>query len=422
MAEQTIVCPNCRTEIALNEAITGAIQDKIRSQLQQELQQNNLKLQQRETALKEREKQTAAKEAAIEQQIQQKLAHERESLTQQLEMKLRQEKEVQDKALQEELAEKNNQLKQAREQELALRKEKRELEQSRAELELTVQRKLDEERKKIAQEANEKAVEAQLLKMREKDELINSMQGKISQLQRQVEQGSQERQGEALEGQLQETLARAFPYDDFEEVVKGKRGGDILQRVHNSNGKVCGTILWESKNTKDFQRPWIDKLKQDQQNAGADIAILMTMALPREVRNFDLYEEVWITDYKSAHGLCAALRQQLINLAREKMVVAHQDSLKDVIYNYITGQDFARRIKTVVAAYRQMQQDLDKERNAMARIWKKREKQIGAVLGNMTEMYGELEGMLGQARALPPIDTLSLEAIAEENIENDEKE
>jgi len=162
-------------------------------------------------------------------------------------------------------------------------------------LELEVERKLSEERKKISEEAGNKATEENMLKMREKDDQLAAMKKQIDELKRKSEVGSQEAQGEALEGALQEVLQLTFPYDQFEEIKKGARGADVLQKVFN-NGKECGLILWESKNTKDFQKGWIEKLKNDQQDKKADIAVIMTMTLPKKIDNFDRCEDIWITD------------------------------------------------------------------------------------------------------------------------------
>lgn len=175
--------------------------------------------------------------------------------------------------------------------------------------------------------------------------------------------------------------------------------------------------LWESKNTKDFQKSWVEKLKKDQQDKNADIAVIMTVTLPKEIDSFGQYEDVWITDYRSAIGLAVALRHGLINVARQKLITAGQDSMKDVIYQYITGQEFAMHIKAVVNAFAQMQEQFEKEKRAMNKIWKAREKQITTVLENVTGIRGSIEGLVGGHKALPEVEPLSLETIAEDDDE-----
>ena len=310
------------------------------------------------------------------------------------------------------------QVKEAQARELEALKKKQEYEAREQQLELEVQRMLNEERKKIVAQASSNEAEKHALKDREKDDHIKSLMKKIDELKRQAEVGSQERQGEALEGELIDVLRRQFPFDEFEEIKKGARGADILQKVRNDLGKTCGSILWETKNTKDFQKGWIDKLKKDQQAAGAELAVLMSIALPPEIDGFDLYQDVWVTNFASAISLCAALRQTLSRVERERSISQHQGTMKDVIYQYITGHEFTQRVKLIVGAYKQMHEDLESEKRSMNRIWNKREKQISTVLDNMTGMYGEIEGILGGHQALPGVDILSLHAIAEDDGED----
>jgi len=363
MPEQTIKCPKCGTEIPLTEALTTSIRDTLRSEIE-----------------------TAANKKA------------------------REEFSAKARMLQEELEEKRKQLSEANNKELELRKQQQKLKEEKETFELTIQRKLDEERKVIAEEAGKKVAEEQQLKMREKDDLIKSMQVQIENLKRRAESGSQEAQGEALEGALQDMLQQTFPFDRIEEVKKGQRGADILQVVRNNTGKECGKILWESKYTKDFQKGWIEKLKKDQQEAGAEIAVITTTTLPKEIKNFGPFENVWITNFASAAGLSAALRMGLINAAREKTLTDNRETLKDIIYKYVTGQEFAMQIRAVAEAFIRMQGDLNKEKRAMERVWKSREKQIEMVLSNITGIRGSLEGYIGQ-KFLPSMETLSLEAI-----------
>lgn len=365
MSEQTIKCPKCGAEIPLTEALEDSIRDSLRSEIEA-------------TANKKALEQYSAKE----------------------------------RVLQEELEEKRKQLSEANKQELELRKQQQKLEEEKEAFELSIQRKLDEGRKKIIAEARRQVEEEQQLKVREKDDLVVSLKGQLEDMRRKMEQGSQERQGEMLEEELKELLERSFPYDEFEDVLKGKRGADIIQVVQGPSGKVCGKIIWESKNTKEFSKGWIEKLKKDQADAGAEFAILMTVAMPREVRDFDYLNDVWVTNYKCAIGLCTSLRHGLINVARERIVVAGQKDMKDFVYKYVTGPEFGRRIKRIAEAYVQMQEDLESEKRSMLKIWKKREKQIMVVIENAAEMRGEIEGLAG-GKLLGGGKTFSLESITD---------
>lgn len=413
-----IKCPHCGKDIEVTEVLTHSIRESMKIELEGELAKKEADFVKQQAALKQQQRELTQQKESIEDQVAERLKAERKTIAEQEKAKILAEQSGQQKALQEELSEKNQKLKEFQQQEIELRKQQRKLQEEREAFELEAARKLDEQRKHIAEEAGKKAVEEQQLKMRKKDDQLAAMKKQIDNLKRKAEVGSQEAQGEALEGQLQEVLEQAFPYDQFEEIKKGARGADILQTVRNPSGTECGKILWESKNTKDFQRGWIEKLKRDQLESGADVAVIMSMVLPKEIERFGVYEDIWLTDYKSAIGLCVSLRQGLIKAQRERIVTAGRESVKDVIYNYITSNEFAMHVRAVVNSYESMKADMDTEKRAMLRIWNKREKQIAAVLDNVTQMYGSIEGLVGQ-KALPTIESMSLEAIAEDSADTE---
>jgi len=410
VSDQTIKCPKCGAKIPLSEALTTQIEDSIRAQLETEVAKKTQELDKEKQALKKQQEELEKQKQAIEEQVAEQVKTERKKIAEQEKAKILAEQAEQTKTLEQELEEKRKQLTEANKKELELRRQQQKLEEEKAVMELTVQRQIDTERKKILEEAGEKAAEEQQFKMREKDDLIKSMQVQIENLKRRAESGSQEAQGEALEGALHDMLQQTFPFDRIEEVKKGQHGADVLQVVRNNTGKECGKILWESKYTKDFQKGWIEKLKKDQQEAGAEIAVIATTTLPKEIKNFGPLENVWITNFASAAGLSAALRMGLINATREKALTDNQETLKDIIYKYVTGQEFAMQIRAVAEAFIRMQGDLNKEKRAMERVWKSREKQIETVLSNITGIRGSLEGYIGQ-KFLPSMETLSLEAI-----------
>lgn len=404
MPEQTVTCPHCGQEFELGKALT----DKISHALRGEIEEGARK---REEDLKVKVKEFEERQANLDDEVATKLAAERKKVVADAERKAQEDFTVRLKASEDELEDKRKKLADAEKTELDLRKRERELVEASERQELELVRRLDEERGKIAEEALGKAAEQQQLKMKEKDNLIASMKEKMADLQRKIEVGSQESQGEALEDELIERLRRQFPFDECEEVKKGQKGADVVQRVRNEAGRICGTILWESKNAKTYQKVWIDKLKGDQREASADIAVLMTMALPPEVKDFDTVDDVWVTSVGSAMSLCGVLRQTLIGVERARVVSTHQEGMKDIVYKYVTGQEFSQRIKTIVSAYQQMQSDLTSEKNSMNRIWKSRQRQITTVLDNVSAMAGEIEGLAGGVALLPAGDVLSLEGI-----------
>lgn len=407
MAE-IIKCPKCGTEIELAEALTDAFRTKLETEVAQ-------KFEDQKQVLKQQAKELETRQETIDEQVAEQLKTERKKIAEQEKTKILAEQSEQTETLKAELEEKRQLLSEARKNELKLRKQQQKLEDEKATFELTVQRKLDEERKTIVEQASKKAAEQEQLKLREKDDQLAVMKSQIDELKRRAEVGSQEAAGEALEEELQDILQQTFLLDRFEEIKKGQRGADILQRVYNKSGKICGSILWESKNTKDFNNAWIPKLRKDQQDAKADIAVIVTVALPKEIESFGRQDDIWISNFKSAIGLATALRQMLIEVTRQKLVSVGQTSMRDLVYEYVTGAEFAMHIKAVASAFVVMQEDLEKEKRAIVLIWKKREKQILTVLTNFAGMKGSIEGLA--QKALPEAEVLSLEAIADDEQE-----
>lgn len=314
------------------------------------------------------------------------------------------EKEQEIKLLSEQLENNKKQLDQTRAVELELRKEKINLENDKRAFELEKQRQLDAERNKIREDAQKKAEEDMRLKILEKEKQLQDAMKTNMELQRQLQQGSQQTQGEVLELQLEELLRGWFVYDTIEPVPKGINGADVMQQIFNNAGQRCGSIAWESKHTKAWSEPWIAKLKEDQRKVNADIAVLVTEVLPKDIRNFAYRDGVWITDQNSIFGLVTALRMQLIQATTIRLANVGKNEKMEVLYRYLSGTEFRHKIEAIVEAFVEMKQDLDKEKRAVIKNWAKREKQIEQVVENTAGMYGGLQGLLGTA--IQPIAAL----------------
>lgn len=375
VSDNLIKCPKCGAEIPLTEALTSKIEDKIRQQTQAQLDEDRKILQ-----------------AEASQKASDKFFHEIADLKEQLQNRTK----TLDEALK---------------AELELRKKVRDVEERAKSLDLEVARKLDSERKQIQESAQKQAADEHRQKDLEKDKTISDLNRLVEEMRRKAEQGSMQTQGEVMELELESLLRSAFPQDLIEPVPKGAKGADSLQRVRDGLGRECGTIIWESKQTKNWGGDWIEKLKEDQRQARAEIAIIRTQALPRDMKRFSQVEGVWVTDYDSALPLAAALRSGLIAVAQAKASQVGKQEKMEVLYQYLSGQQFKQRFEAMLGAYKDMKTDLDKERTAMERIWAKREKQIEQVVGNLAGMHGDLEGIIGNG--MPEIGALDLKRIGE---------
>jgi hypothetical protein len=232
------------------------------------------------------------------------------------------------------------------------------------------------------------------------------MRKQIEDLKRRAEQGSQQSQGEVQELELEKEISQLFPVDNVKPVPKGLKGADVIQEVLTNSGNLCGIIIWESKRTKNWSDGWIAKLKNDQRTVKADIAVIVTQVLPKDIRNFGFVDGVWVTNYISLQGLVIALRQKLTELAYTKALVMSKDKKADILFQYLTGPEFRQRVEAIIEAFSDMKTELDKEKRLYERSWAKREKHLQSVLLNTAGMYGDLQGMIGSSmQTIPALES-----------------
>ncbi|MEK6536671.1 MAG: DUF2130 domain-containing protein [Actinomycetota bacterium] len=376
MDEQFITCPKCGEKIPLSEALTHQIADGLR-----------------QTISAEYSRKFSDEKAKIEQKAEKKAAGRLA-----LELKDRDEQ----------IKEKSELLETAQTAEIELRRKTREIEERERNLELKLQRELDEQREAIRKESEQKVSEEHRLSDREKDEKMAAMLRQIEDLKQRAVQGSQQAQGEAYELELEDLLRQKFPHDEIEPVPKGMRGADVIQTVRNSLGQPCGKIIWESKRTKNWANDWISKLKDDQRAVRADVAVLTSTVFPGDAEGICEYDGVWLTDFPSCIGLASALRQGLVELAHARNAQEGKSGKMEMIYEYISGAEFRQRIEAIVEPFMEMRKDLHREQIAMQKLWTKREKQIDRVLLGAAGMHGDLEGIVGAQ--LPGVKMLELPA------------
>ena len=277
-------------------------------------------------------------------------------------------------------------------------------------MELTVEKRVQDGLTEVRSQAKREAEEGLKLKVMEKDQTIASMQQKIEELKQKAEQGSQQLQGEVQELELENLLRTKFPYDTVEPVPKGEFGGDTLQRVVSPSGLMCGTILWESKRTKNWSPGWLVKLREDQRRAKAEISVIVSTALPDGIETFDVIDGVWITHPRCILPVATILRHTLLQVNSAKLITEGQQTKAEMIYQYLTGQRFRQRVEAIVEAFSSMQEDLDKERKAIMKQWAKRSEQIERVMGATVGMYGDLQGIAG--KSIQEIEGLELKALS----------
>jgi hypothetical protein len=312
-------------------------------------------------------------------------------------------------ALEQQLAQKDQQVAELRSMELALRREKAALLDRAAGLDNEVARKLDAGRAEIDTRARSQEREKAELEKAELQKRLQDMNAQLLEAQRKGAQGSQQLQGEVLELTLQEDLEAAFPLDAIEEVRKGARGGDVIQRVMTRSGQTAGILLWEAKRAKDWSAQWPTKLKEDLRSCNADVAVLVTMgtAFPKEWeedQQFGLHEDCWVTSWSTALQLAAVLRSGLLDLHKQRLISAGKGEKMEAVYDYLTSSQFAHKLKAVYNAFYRMRQELESEKNQTQQRWARREKQLQSGVAELVGMAGDIQGLAQQDLPLLEIE------------------
>jgi hypothetical protein len=427
MTEPIIVCPNCRAEIKLTESLASPLIESTRKEYERKIQQIQVGISQREAELNSRQQAIDKEKESIDEQVRLKLRVERERISAEESRKARlltsadlerKDKEVAE--LQEVLKERDSKLAAAQQAQAELIRKQRELDDAKREMELTIEKRVQGSVAVIRDQARKEAEDQLKLKVLEKEQTISSMQRQIEELKRKAEQGSEQLQGEVQELDLESTLRTKFTRDTIEPVPKGEHGGDVLHHVFGPLEQPCGTILWESKRTKNWSDGWLSKVRDDQRAAKAEIAIMISKTLPKDIETFALRDGVWVAEPRYAVPIAMALRQSLIDLAAARQTKEGQQTKMEMLYNYLTGASFRHRVQAIVEKFSDMQEDLDRERKAMTRLWAKREEQLRGVIEATAGMYGDLQGIAG--KSLREVEGLELKALgpAEDQTHRDE--
>jgi hypothetical protein len=372
-----IKCPSCGTVFEANDSIREEVQKELRSKMMD--------------WQKQKEKEFDAEKTRIQKETEEAL---RKNIASDFENKLR-------------LLEQNNKdneekLKEARQQQVEFLKKEQELKNKEAELELSVQKKLQEEREKLSieirklEEQRIAAKETEFhLRLKEMEEKLEAQRKLAEEMRRKAEQGSMQTQGEAQELLLEEMLRTAFPFDLITEVGKGVRGADCIQTVRNNFGQECGKIIYESKRTTAFANDWIEKLKADMRSQGADVAVIVTQAMPKDMNQFGEKDGVWICSFSEVKAISFMLRDGIIKVFNASKSQDNKGDKMHLLYNYLTSTEFAEQWKAIREGFMSMKISIQKERDAMEKLWKSREKQLEKILLSAAHVRGSIEGIAG---------------------------
>lgn len=394
-----IKCPNCAHVFPMEEAMAEDYKKELREKAAAYARQKDEEYQ-RKLQVFESEKQQQLKA------FEAKLTEEKNKLKDNLEENLRKsisadfENKLQ--ILEGNAKENAEKLKLAREKELDFLRREESLKVKEEEMELAFQRKMQEQRNELVEQIRKQEAEKNSIKdtehqlrLKELEKQLDDQKKLAEEMKRKAEQGSMQLQGEVQELILEELLRTNYPFDLIEEVGKGVRGADCVQVVRNQFGQECGKIIYESKRTKDFGGDWIEKLKKDMRSMGIDVAVIVSQCYPKGMDCFGQRDGVWICSFEEVNAVAYVLREGILRLAGAVKSQENRGEKMHMLYDYLMGAEFSEQWKAIREGFMSMKLSIQRERDAMERLWKAREKQLEKVLLNATHIRGSIEGIAG---------------------------
>jgi hypothetical protein len=419
-----IKCPSCGSKFDVQDVLSADVEQKLKLQFEKQLQQNIAQLNEEKKKLDEDQRSFEEKKKNQNEMFQQRLQQEKQKLESELQQQLRKsiatDFENQIRLLRQSAEESETKLKQARQKEMSYLEKEQALKNKEEELELQAKRLLQQEREKLTEEIRkieQQKVEAKenemLMRQRELEKQLEDQKKLAAEKKRKAEQGSMQLQGEVQELALQDMLKAAFPFDVVCEVGKGVRGADCLLTIRNHFGQECGKIIFESKRTQAFSADWIEKLKADKISTGADLGVLVTQTMPKDMEKFGDRDGIWVCTFMEAKALVNVLRDGVIRIFNATKKHENRGDKMHLLYDYLTSHEFAEQWKAVREGFMSMKLSIQRERDAMEKLWKSREKHLEKVLLNTAYIKGSIEGIAGQ-------DTIDLALTDDESDEEEE--
>jgi hypothetical protein len=393
----TIKCPNCSHEFPIGNALAQDIEKEIRSKYLKVYADDKQRLENEKLNLAKQEEEFRIQKENHDRIIADKLRLAKIQLEEEAVKKAAAEQQAQIDVLNRELEEKSKKLRESNARELELMQKEKQIREREEAMNLEMERKILERQKEIEERVKKMESERSDLKIKELEKKLADTSELAETMRRKAEQGSMQLQGEVMELALEELLRSSFPFDEIDEVAKGVRGADCIQSVKNNTGQLCGRIIYESKRTKAFTAEWIEKLKMDMRAQQADIAVIVTETLPRDMTTFGFKDGVWICRFPDVKPLSFLLRDSLIKIYGAMVTQENKGDKMQMLYDYLTGSEFRQNIEAVMEGFLALKDGISREKISMEKLWKEREKQLDKVLLNTTQFFGSIKGIAGNA-------------------------
>lgn len=385
-----INCPECGTQIDVNDILKHQIEEKLKKEFQDKFFQQSQSLNRERKELEDQRKN-------YEKTVEETRKELESQLRGQIKSEINKEQAELIKSMQEELKTKSDQVKELHRKEGEILRLKREKDEAISSAKLEAQKEIDQLLQQERLKAKKQAISENELKFKEYEKRLADQKILMDEMKRKHEQGSMQMQGEVQELLIEEWLQNQYPLDTISEVKKGANGADCIQVINTRSKQNCGTIYYESKRTKTFNNAWIEKFKNDIRDNGANIGVLVTEVLPKDMERMGLKDGIWVCTLEEFKGLSEVLRVSIINLNNSIVAQENKGDKMLMLYDFLTSNEFRLQVEGIVEGFTQMQVDLDSEKRAMKRLWAKREKQIQKVVDNTLNMHGSIKGIAGTA-------------------------
>lgn len=423
--QNTITCPNCKHEFAIEAALKSNLEKELAEKLRAEYNQKAQEWQNKQLAdLKQKEAENEAKLKAQQKELEARMKAQQEEneqllikksaeMVEDIKRKIQIENDELIVALKKDNEEQTQKISKLKALEVDFLEKERKLKEEKEAMEIAMKKWAIEKASELEEKIKREEEAKNELKFKEYEKQFADQQKLIEEMKRKAEQGSMQLQGEVQELAIEEWILNKFPHDQLEEIKKGARGGDCIQVVINPAGSICGKIYYESKRTKEFSSSWIDKFKEDMRAIGADLGVIVTQTMPKDMARFGEREGVWICTYEEFKALSYVLRDSLLRINTVKVVQANKGDKMSVLYDYLTSAEFRMSVESIVEGFTNLQDGLNKEKRAMQKIWKEREKQIEKVINSTIGMYGSVKGIAGSA--VQDISVLELDSAPDDD-------
>jgi hypothetical protein len=394
-----VECPKCSHQFNIESALSDSIRKEFLEKNQSEKNKFEAQLKQQNDLLEKERLALKKRSEDFEKKVEDAVKTQKESLRKELLIEVQNENSESLRALTVKLSEKTKAISDMRKEKLEFQQQVQELEQKKLDMDLEIQEKVLAQTSIIKEDTLRQEREKRDLVDKEKDMKMNQLKATIEDLQRKVEQGSQQSQGEVLELELERLLGNLYPQDEITEVKKGANGADCLHEIRNSSLKKVGMIAYETKRTKAFSETWISKLKEDMRNHKAHVGIIVTETMPCDMDSFGEKNGVWICKFSEVEGLSRVLRHSLLKLSEAKIATENSGEKMQILYNYLISEEFKQQMEAVVNGYTNLKGEIDKEKRSMKSIWKRREKQLELIIDGAIGMHGSIKAIAGNSIA-----------------------